>query len=373
MWNHLFREHNLKIHFAHRTFPWASEARGRAHVHVIIVGFAAFDAALKRIYDYDGGMPVVTVVNNISPYLTEGSDFAIVNRSLPLCAVPELAIGNKPIDGGNYLFSSEEKRAFILQEPNSERLFRRWIGADEYINGTERWCLWLGDCTPAELRTMPTVMERIERVRNYRLASQSPSTRRLAETPTKFHVENIPARNYLVIPEVSSERRNYIPIGFLGTDVLCSNKLRILPNAAPYHFGVLSSGMHMAWVRQVTGRMKSDFQYSVKLVFNNFPWPTPTEDQRARVEEKAQAVLNARAAHLPPRSVGTLADLYDPNTMPPDLHRAHADLDRAVERCYRIERFTSDRERVEFLFRLYGRMAEPLLPGRARVRGRRQA
>lgn len=372
LWNYLFQQHRLKIHFAHRTFVWQSEARGMAHVHVVIIGFAAFDSANKKIYDYEGESPVVTAAANISPYLTDGTDFAIVNRSTPLCDVPELAIGNKPIDDGHYLFTPEEKRAFLQLEPQAERLFRRWLGAEEYLNGIERWCLWVGDCEPRELRAMPEVMKRIEAVRNYRLASKSAPTRKLAETPTRFHVENIPSRNYLVIPEVSSERRNYIPIGFLGTDVLCSNKLRILPNATHYHFGILSSGTHMAWVRQVTGRLKSDYQYSVKLVFNNFPWPNPTPAQVARVEEAAQAVLAARAPHLPPRGMGTLADLYDPNTMPPELHRAHAELDRAVERCYRADRFTSDRERVEFLFRLYEQATAPLLPATPAVRGRRR-
>ncbi len=372
LWNYLFQKYGLKIHFAHRTFPWESEARGKAHVHVVIIGFAAFDSAIKRIYDYEGDSPLITTARNISPYLAEGAEFAIVNRSSPLCDVPELAIGNKPIDGGNYLFTPQEKRDFIKLEPEAKALFRRWLGAEEYINGIERWCLWVGDRPPGELRTMPEVMKRIEAVRKYRLTSKSAPTRKLAETPTRFHVENIPSRNYLVIPEVSSERRNYIPIGFLGSKVLCSNKLRILPNASVYHFGILSSGMHMAWTRQVTGRLESRYQYSVKLVYNNFPWPNPTPAQRERVEEKAQAVLDARAPHLPPHGMSTLADLYDPNTMPPELHRAHAQLDRAVERCYRAERFTSDRERVEHLFRLYEQLTAPLLPATPRARGRRQ-
>ena len=372
LWNYLFQHSRLKIHFAHRSFTWASEARGKAHVHVVIIGFAVFDSAKKLIYDYEGEMPTVITAKNISPYLVEGSDLAITNRSTPLCEVPEMGIGNKPIDGGNYLFTPEEKAAFLKEEPAAKELFRRWIGSEEFINGIERWCLWLGDCPPEKLRVMPHAMARVEAVRKLRLASKSAPTRKIAETPTRFHVENMPKRTYLIVPEVSSEKRQFIPIGFLKPDVLSSNLVKIIPNATPFHFGILSSTMHMAWVRQVCGRLESRYRYSNKLVYNNFPWPqTATDKQRAVVEEKAQAVLVARESHLPPRGMSTLADLYDPVSMPPELVKAHAELDRAMEKCYRPEPFQSDRERVEHLFSLYEKLTAPLLPVTPKTRGRR--
>ncbi len=372
LWNHLFQHSRLKIHFAHRSFTWASEARGKAHVHVVIIGFAVFESAKKRIYDYEGEIPTVITVKNISPYLVEGSDLAITNRSTPLCEVPEMGIGNKPIDGGNYLFTPEEKAAFLKEEPAAKEFFRRWIGSEEFINGIERWCLWLGDCPPDKLRAMPHAMARVEAVRKLRLASKSAPTRKIAETPTRFHVENMPKRTYLIVPEVSSEKRQFIPIGFLKPDVLSSNLVKIIPNATPFHYGILSSTMHMAWVRQVCGRLESRYRYSNKLVYNNFPWPqSATDKQRAAVEEKAQAVLAAREPHLPPRGMSTLADLYDPLSMPPELVKAHAELDRAVEKCYRPEPFQSDRERVEHLFSLYEKLTAPLLPVTPKARGRR--
>jgi len=372
LWNYLFQHFQVKIQFAHRTFPWVSEARGKAHVHVVIVGFAAFDQPKKLIYDYEGETPTVVTAKNISPYLVEGSDVAITNRSTPICDVPEMGIGNKPIDGGNYLFTPEEKAAFLKEEPKAKEFFHRWLGSEEFINGIERWCLWLGDCPPEKLRDMPLAMARVEAVRKLRLASKSAPTRKLAEVPTRFHVEYFPKKEFLVVPEVSSERRKFIPMGFVQPSVLCGNKVRILCHTTPFHFGVLTSGMHMAWVRQVTGRLKSDFQYSIKLVYNNYPWPeSATDKQRVLVEAKAQAVLDARKPHLPPHGMSTLADLYDPLAMPPELVQAHAELDRAVEKCYRPEPFHSDRERVEFLFNLYAKLTAPLLPATPKTKGRR--
>jgi hypothetical protein len=433
LWNHLFQHFKLKIHFAHRTFAWESEARGKAHVHVVIIGFAAFDTAGKRIYDYESGRaalprsraerqlrPAETGIGtlapakNISPYLVEGSDMAITNRSTPICDVPEMGIGNKPIDGGNYLFTPEEKAAFLKEEPAAKEFFRRWIGSEEFINGIERWCLWLGDCPPEKLREMPLALARVEAVRKLRLASKSAPTRKIAETPTRFHVENFPKRNFLIVPEVSSERRSYIPIGFLPPEILCSNLVKIIPDATPFHFGVLSSAMHMAWTRQICGRLKSDYRYSNKLVYNNFPWPqSATAKQHAAVEAKARAVLDARAqfmevgtarcavrarnagatlkkggalgqfipAALPPGTsqrdvpakTATLADLYDPLAMPPALVKAHAELDRAVDLCYRREPFGTERQRVEFLFALYEKLTAPLLPAAKARRARRAA
>ncbi len=384
LWNHLFQHSRLKIHFAHRTFPWESEARGKAHVHVVIIGFGAFDAATKRIYDYETETATVTTARNISPYLVEGSDLAITNRQKPICDVPEMGIGNKPIDDGNYLFTPEEKAEFLKIEPAAKQFFRRWIGSEEFINGIERWCLWLGDCPPGELRQMPYALARVEAVRKYRLASTSAPTRRIAATPTRFHVESFPKRNYLVVPEVSSERRPYIPIGFLKPEIISSNLVKIVPDATLFHFGVLSSAMHMAWVRQVCGRLESRYRYSNKLVYNNFPWPQKfTDARREAVENRASHVMelrrecgDGRHGFLPSRKSGgapaTLADLYDPLAMPPALVKAHAELDRAVDLCYRREPFETERQRVEYLFALYEKLTAPLLPASRPKRGKRR-
>ncbi len=376
LWNPLFQRYHLKIHFAHRTFPWASEARGAAHVHVVIIGFGAFDVSPKHIYDTDPktGSTAGITVSNISPYLINGPDKAIINRSEPLCDAPKIGIGNKPIDGGHYLFTPDERAAFLDIEPGSAPYFRRWFGADEFINSIERWCLWLGDAEPAALQKLPECLKRIEAVRVYRTASKSPPTQKLAEKPRRFHVEFIPPRPYMVIPEVSSERRKYIPMGFLQPEVLSSNKLRIIPDAKPWHFGILTSAMHMAWMKVVTGRLKSDFQYSIKLVYNNFPWPDVVDaKQISAVEAAARSVLEARSPFLPPEGGSTLADLYDPLTMPATLAKAHSELDRAVDRCYRYAPFKSDRERVEHLFALYGMLTSPLLPaGRKEERNKRK-
>ena len=266
---------------------------------------------------------------------------------------PPIGIGNKPIDGGNYLFTPEEKQEFIAREPEAERWFRRWIGSREFINGIERWCLWLGDCPPEKLRRLPLCLERVEAVREFRLASKSPPTQKLAATPTRFHVENIPDSEYLVIPEVSSERRQHIPIGFMAPETLASNLVKVARDVTPFHFGVVSSTMHMAWIRSVCGRLKSDFRYSAGIVYNNSPWPESVSDaQRGRIAQRADDVLAARERHPD----ATLADLYDPLTMPPDLLKAHQALDRAVDAAYTRKKFTGDADRVAFLFERYAEL-----------------
>lgn len=359
LWSALFSR-GVKIHFAHRTFAWESEARGKAHVHVVIIGFGFGDTDAKTIYDYNGGRetPVAVRVRNISPYLVEGPDIVIANRSKPLCAVPEIGIGNKPIDDGNYLFTPREKEEFLEKEPAAASLFRRWVGSEEFIHNVERWCLWVRDCPPDKLRQMREVTKRVKAVREFRLASKSEPTRKLANYPRCFHVENIPETEYLIIPKVSSEKRMYIPIGFMEPDSLTSDLCFMMPDATLYHFGILSSAMHMAWVRHVCGRLKSDLRYSAKLVYNNFPWPGPVSSkQQSAVERASQAVLDFRAQH-PDVS---LASLYDPFSMPPKLAHAHAALDRAVDRCYGDKTFRAERERVEFLFDLYEQLASPLI------------
>ncbi|MGH7815575.1 MAG: class I SAM-dependent DNA methyltransferase [Candidatus Binataceae bacterium] len=369
LWTPLFQRYNLKIHFAHRTFPWESEARGKAHVHVVVIGFAVFEATNKRIYDYERENVTVTEVKNISPYLVEGPDTTIVNRPKPICDVPEMGIGNKPIDDGNFLFTTDQKREFLRTEPAAGKYFRGFFGADDFLQGQPRWCLWLGDCSPQGLRQMPEVMKRIEAVREFRKNSKSAPTKKLAAIPTRFHVENMPTAPYLLIPRHSSERRKYLPIGYVEPEVLAGDSCLIIPDATLFHFGVLTSAMHMAWVRQVCGRLKSDYRYSNKLVYNNFPWPkAPTDKQRAAVQAAAQSVLDARKKFPD----NTLADLYDPLAMPPALVKAHADLDRAVDLCYRPQRFDNDRQRVEYLFALYEKLTVPLLPASRPRRVRRK-
>lgn len=351
LWPALFQQ-GIQIHFAYRTFSWQSEARGKAHVHVVIIGFGLGSVPEKIIYEEQDGLLTATTARNINPYLCEGPNVALTNRSKPLCNVPEIGIGNKPIDGGNYLFTDEEKGEFLEIEPSAADFFRPFIGADEFINGWQRWCLWLGDCPPHQLRQMPEVMKRVEAVRAFRLASKSVPTQKIAETPTRFHVENMPEKEFLLVPRVSSERRNYVPMGFIDPHTIVSDSSQILSDATLYHFGVLTSAMHMAWMRQVAGRLKSDYRYSNRLVYNNFPWPEKIDDDhRAEIERHAQTVLDERARHL--ATGATLADLYDPVTMPPGLAKAHAALDRAVDRAYRPAPFDSERARVEFLFERY--------------------
>lgn len=359
LWGHMLAK-GIKIHFAHRTFSWTSEAKGAAAVHCVIIGFGAFDVSNKRIWDYEHvkAEPVSIAAKNINPYLVDFDDLVLVNRSRPICAVPEIGIGNKPIDDGNYLFTDEEKDEFLAQEPAAGPYFRKWLGADEFINGWHRWCLWLGDCSPEQINSMPLSKARADAVRKYRLESKSAPTRALASTPTRFHVENFPKDTYLIVPSVSSERRPYIPIGFMSSDVFSSNLVLVIPDAGLYHFGIITSTMHMAWVRNVCGRLKSDYRYSAGIVYNNFPWPEgPTDKQRDAISTAAQGVLDARVKFPD----ATLADLYDPTTMPPELVKAHQVLDRAVDAAYGKTTFKSDAERVAFLFGLYQKYTS-LLP-----------
>jgi hypothetical protein len=371
VWGLLFERFKIKIHFAHRTFAWESEARGKAHVHVVIIGFGSFDLAGKRLYDYETDPVTMITAPNISPYLTPGPDLFVTKKSKPLCVVPEIRCGNKPTDDGNFILTDAEKAEFLKAEPVAAKFVRQFTGSEEFINGHMRWCLWLVDANAAELREMPKLMERIQRVRDFREKSTAEPTRKSAKTPTLFFYISQPSTDYILIPEVSSERRQYIPIGFVSKKVISANTNFLIASNSFLHFGILTSAMHMAWVRVVGGRLKSDYRYSGSMVYNNFPWPNVTADQNERVEGKARAVLAAREPHLPPRGLATLADLYDPLTMPPELVRAHAELDRAVEKCYRAEPFHSDRERVEFLFSLYEKLTAPLLPVTPKTRGHR--
>ena len=335
LWKPLF-DGGVHIDFAYRTFRWDSEAKIKAHVHCVIIGFSvAANFVPKKVFDGDR----YQLAENINGYLLDSENVFVESRNKPLCNVPEIGIGNKPIDGGFYLFEKDEMSDFLKKEPSAKKYFRPWYGSREFINQKPRYCLWLGECTPAELKAMPLCLERVKAVREYRLASPSTGTIKIADKPTRFHVENMPKGNYIVIPEVSSQKRKYIPMGYMDSNSLCSNKLRLMPNATIYEFGILESNVHMAWMRVVCGRLKSDYDYSIKIVYNNFPWPTPTEQQKAKIEQTAQAILDARALY--PDS--SLADLYDELTMPPELRKAHQANDRAVMDAYGFTRGTAAR------------------------------
>jgi len=353
MWKPLM-EMGIKIDFAYRTFRWDSESNAKAHVHCVIVGFSCHrdsevprNSTGKRIFNPDG---TVVLAQNINGYLLDNPDIFIESRSKPLCAVPEIGIGNKPIDGGNYLFTEDEMKAFVRKEPLSEKYFKKWLGADEFINGYYRYCLWLGDCSPAELLKMPECLKRVQAVRELRLASKSEGTRKLAEKPTRFHVENMPKGNYIVVPKVSSEKRTYIPVGFLSSQIFASDLVFLIPDAEIYHFGVLTSSVHMAWMRAVCGRLESRYRYSKDIVYNNFPWPQLTEGQRARVAQTAQAILDARAQY-PDCSP---AQLYGDNSfLFPDLVKAHQANDKAVLELYGLSVKATETEIVGRLMEMY--------------------
>ena len=337
----------VHIDFAYRTFRWDSEAAIKAQVHCIIVGFSIESNDKPKII-YDGATK--KQAENINGYLIDADNIFIDSRNKPLCNVPEIGIGNKPIDGGFYLFEEEEMHAFIEKEPLAKPYFHPWYGAREFINNKPRYCLWLGDCTPTELRSMPECMKRVQAVREYRLASSSPGTVKLADKPTRFHVENMPKGTYIVIPQVSSQNRRYVPIGYMDDGVICSDKVRIMTDGSLYHFGVLTSNVHMAWMRTICCRLKSDYSYTVNDVYNNFPWANPTKEQKAKIEQTAQAILDARALY--PDS--SLADLYDELTMPPELRTAHQNNDRAVMEAYGFwGKLNSESDCVAELMRMY--------------------
>ena len=345
LWQKLFDD-GIRINFAYRTFRWDSEASLKAHVHCVIVGFSY--QKVKPCFIYDGDRKIEAA--NINAYLIDGPDVFIIGRPKPLCCIPEIGIGNLPIDGGNYLFTKEQMNEFIKIEPKSVSYFKLWYGSEEFIHRKPRYCLWLGDCSPAELRQMPNCLKRIEAVRLFRKESKRAATNKLADTPTHFSTENMPQGNYIIVPKVSSERRRYIPMGFMSPDAFASDLVFIIPDATLYHFGILESNVHMAWMRAVCGRLKSDYRYSKDVVYNNFPWPTPTDEQKAKIEQTAQAILDARALY--PDS--SLADLYDELTMPVELRRAHQDNDRAVMAAYGFPIKTmTESQRVAELFKLY--------------------
>jgi hypothetical protein len=357
LWSDLLRR-GLKIQFAHRTFQWSNEARGKAAVHCVIIGFALHDADDKRLFHYETlqSEPHEIKAKNINPYLVDAPDTFVEKRRTPIQNVPPLAFGNMPNDGGNLLFTRPEKDALLQAEPSADPYIRRFIGSEEFINDVERYCLWLKGVSPAVIKTLPLVLERVERVRRSRLASPRPTTKQLANYPMLFGEIRQPSTDYLAIPEVSSERRTYIPLDMVSREVIASNKIYTLSNPTLYHFGILSSSTHMAWTRTVCGRLKSDYQYSAGIVYNNFPWPQPTDKQRLAIEAAAQAVLDTRAKF----KGSSLAHLYDPLSMPPELTKAHHTLDRTVDAAYGKTGFKTEADRVAFLFQLYQQITAPL-------------
>ncbi len=367
LWKPLFAQ-GIKIDFAYRTFRWDSESAEKAHVHCVIVGFSDGKSqncppATKFIIDEKGER---LSAENIDGYLLDAPDIFVESRQKPLCAVPEIGIGNKPIDGGNYLFTDGEKDAFVKKEPRAQKYFKKWLGSDEFINRYSRWCLWLGDADPAELVKIPLVMERVKAVREFRLSSKSAPTQKLAEKPTHFHVENMPKGNSVLIPKVSSEKRKYIPIGFVTPDILCSDLVFLVPDATLFHFGILASSVHMAWTRAVCGRLEMRYRYSKDIVYNNFPWPSLVDRTKpastnyslstsnySLITKTAQAILDARAKY-PELS---LAELYGENMfLFPELAKAHQENDRAVLEAYGFPPGLTESEIVSKLFELYGKM-----------------
>lgn len=367
LWGQMLNKYGVKIHFAHKTFKWSNEAKGNAAVYCVIVGFANFDTTTKTLFEYEDikGEPHAIKVKNINPYLVDAKDIFIDKRTNPLCSVPKMTKGSSPTDGGFLLLEEKEKKELILKEPKAENLIKKYVGSLEFINNIPRYCLWLKDVNPQLINSIPDITNRVKKVQNFRLQSSKGSTRKWADYPTLFIEERQPDSEYIIIPRVSSESRKYIPIGYLQKEIIISDSAISLPNAKLYHFGIITSIMHMCWVKTTCGRLKSDFRYSNTIVYNNYPWPeSPTDKQIKAIEEKAQAVLDARATF--PNS--SLADLYSPLTMPPALVKAHNELDKAVDAAYSKQAFTSEAKRMEFLFELYEKYTAGLFGGEKKGR-----
>ena len=342
-----FFDQGIHIDFAYRTFRWDSEASSKAHVHCVIVGFSTTPSTKEKVIYTD---KAITIANNINAYLCDADDVFIANRSTPMCDVPPMRFGSMPRDGGGFILSESERDELLSKNPRIQTWVRQYVGAEEFIKNKRRYCLWLVGASPNELRACKDVMQRVESVRDFRLASKAAATRKFAETPTLFCQIAQPDTDYIIVPGVSSERRRYVPMGFMSKDIIASNLVQLIPDASLYHFGILTSNVHMAWMRTVCGRLKSDYRYSKDIVYNNFPWPTPTDAQKAKIEQTAQAILDARALY-PDCS---LADLYDEVTIPPELRKAHQLNDKAVMEAYGMSvRDTTEASCVAELMRLY--------------------
>ncbi len=352
LWSEILNKFKLKIKFAYKSFIWTNDASGKAAVHCVIIGLSFTDNKQKKLYiiDENNKEHLELLVPNISPYLIPGSDIIIPSTPQPISAKKNMVLGSQPTDDGNFMFTEEEKIEFLKREPEAVIYFRQIVGSAEFINNIKRYCLWLVNAKPEDLKRMPIVLERIEAVRKFRSSSKKAATREDANKPAIFQAVRHIDSEYLLIPRVSSESRKYVPIGFLNHTIISTDANYIVPNASLWEFGILTSIMHNVWMRLTAGKLKSDYRYSSRLVYNTYPWPeAPTEKQRQTVEELAKGVLDARAQF--PES--SLADLYDPNTMPLGLIKAHQNLDKAVDQCYRLQPFISETKRIEFLFELY--------------------
>ncbi len=390
LWSWLLAQ-GIKINFAHRTFKWSNEASGKAAVHCVIIGFGLEHTPSKTIYGYEdiAGEPLAIAAANINPYLVDGPDVILTKRSEPLAAISPMRYGSKPADGGHLLLTTAEKEALLESQPALSPFIRRYMGAEDFLHNQIRWCFWLHDVSPSLLRSAPDVQLRIAKVKAFRAASSDANTRKWADFPALFQTNRQPAGRYLVVPEVSSELRRYLPIGYYGGEVIASNTIYTVENATLFEFGLLCSSMHNTWMRYTAGRLKSDYRYSKDIVYNNFPWPVDLliSDQkeplpgiksaRSAIESGAQAVLDARA-QFPGSS---LADLYDPLAMPPALLKAHQKLDAAVDIAYELhsgdvkgkKTYKTDAERVAFLFELYQRLTSLLPADKAQSKPKRQA
>lgn len=352
VWKPLYERFGIHIDYAYRTFRWDSESNSKAHVHCVIVGFSSAQNQKKKVLFSNDS---ITYADNINPYLIEADNIFIENRNRPICNVFEMLKGSIPVDNGNFLFSDEEKEAFIKIEPLSSAFFHRFLGAREFLHNEKRWCLWLINATPEVLKSMPRVMERIQKVKDFRLSSMKEATRKYSQYPTRFMELRQPNTEYIIVPSHSSENRRYIPLGFEVPETICGNANFIIPHASLFDFGVLNSNVHMAWTRVVCGRIKSDYRYSNTIVYNNFPWPTPTDEQKLKIEQTAQGILDARALY--PDS--SLADLYDPLTMPPELRKAHTANDIAVMKAYGFDiKNMSEADCVAELMKMYQKLCE---------------
>ncbi len=359
LWNELFNRYKIKIHFAHQTFKWSNEASGVAQVFIVIVGFANFDREDKYLFEYETvkSEPTKIEVKNINPYLVEGNDIVVLKQSQSICNASKVVYGSMPIDDGILIFNDDEKNDFLQNEPKAEKYFKQYIGGYEFINNVKRWCLWLTDIKPDELRKLPLIYERVKLLQKYRLQSKRQNTVELAQKPHLFGEIRQPETDYILIPKVSSGERKTVPIGFVSKDIIVNGSSLIIPNASLYYFGILTSSMHNIWLRYVGAYLGTGYQYSASIVYNNFPFPKEISDkQREKIEKLAQNILDIRKKY----TESTLADLYDFVSMPADLIKAHNELDKAVDLVYRPQPFINERNRIEFLFDLYSQYVEPL-------------